>query len=94
MKTFSNFLSEYGIKDQEFLTWVRTSVRQSWGDSPMKRHMEDISKFKIINTNPKSMKKYPEVWRIKCNICEQDFWRYINIFVFTIRKSGRGCFLW
>ena len=39
----------------------------------MKRHMEDISKFKIINTNPKSMKKYPEVWRIKCNICEQDF---------------------
>lgn len=66
-------LKEYNISEKVFLTWVRSAIRSSWGDSPMKRYMEEKDKYLIDNTNPRSMKRFPKVWKRKCNICGNEF---------------------
>lgn len=64
---------DFNVSEKEILTWCRSSVRSAWGDSPMKRYMEEKHKYKIINTNPKSKKRFPEVWRIRCAICGEEY---------------------
>lgn len=68
-----SILEEYDISEREFLTWVRTSIRSAWADSPMKRHMETKYTYLIDNTNPKSMKRFPKVKKIRCKICGEEF---------------------
>lgn len=63
---------EFNISEKELLTWFRSSIRQSWGNSPMKRFMEDNHKYKVVNTNKRSSKRYPEVWKMKCAICGEE----------------------
>lgn len=67
-----DFLKAYDISEREFLTWVRSSTRQAWANSPMKRYMEDNSKYQVENTNPKSMKRFPKVWKRRCSICKEE----------------------
>lgn len=67
-----DFLKAYSITEREFLVWVRSSVRQAWANSPMKRHMEEEWKYQVENTNPKSMKRFPKVWKRKCAICGEE----------------------
>lgn len=67
-----DFLKAYNISEREFLTWIRSSTRQAWANSPMKRHMEEKGKYQIENTNPKSMKRFPKVWKRKCAICGEE----------------------
>lgn len=64
---------EYGFSEKQVLNWWRTAVRQMWSNSPFKRKLEEEAKFLVVNDNPRSMKKYPEVARIKCVKCQQDF---------------------
>lgn len=63
----------FNVPEQEVLTWLRSSVRSSWGDSPMKRYMETKHKFQVENTNPRSCKRFPKVWRIRCALCEEAY---------------------
>ena len=67
-----DFLKAYNMTEREFLVWVRSSVRQAWANSPMKRHMEKEGKYQVENTNPKSMKRFPKVWKRKCAICGEE----------------------
>lgn len=60
---------EYGLSEKQVANWWRSAVRQMWGNSPFKRKMEDEAKYKIVNDNPKSMKRYPLVDRINCVKC-------------------------
>lgn len=60
---------EYGLSEKQVANWWRSAVRQAWGNSPFKRKMEEEAKYKIVNDNPKSMKRYPMVDRINCVKC-------------------------
>lgn len=65
--------NEYGLTEKQVLNWWRTAVRQMWGNSPFKRKLEDEAKYEIVNTNPKSMKRFPIVDRIDCVKCGKAF---------------------
>lgn len=65
--------NEYGFSEKQVLNWWRTAVRQMWGNSPFKRKLEEESKYKVINSNPKSMKRYPIVGKIDCVKCGKQF---------------------
>lgn len=69
---FKKILTSYNISEKEFLTWVRTSVRSAWADSPMKRKIEEDTKIKVLNDNPRSMKRFPYVWKRTCAICKKE----------------------
>ena len=64
---------EYGISEKRVLNWWRTAVRQMWMKSPFMDAMRKQATYKIVNTNPRSMKKYPIVPRMKCEKCCQEF---------------------
>lgn len=72
-ENLKNISLNFGVSEQEVLTWLRSSVRSSWGDSPMKRHMETKHKYQVINTNTKSCKRFPKVWKIRCAICDGEY---------------------
>lgn len=65
--------TEYGLTEKQVLNWWRSSVRQMWANSPFKRHMEETHQFEVVNDNPRSMKRYPVVKRMKCNKCNDIF---------------------
>lgn len=64
---------EYGLSEKQVLNWWRTAVRQMWGNSPFKDKMVKEAKYKIINTNTRTMKRFPEIDRIKCVKCLGEF---------------------
>ena len=48
---------EYGLSEKQVANWWRSAIRQVWSSSPFKRKMEEEAKYKIVNDNPKSMKR-------------------------------------
>ena len=66
-------LFNIGLSEKEVLNWLRTSIRQSWANSPMKRKLEEESKVLVENSNPKSCKRFPKVWKRRCMICNKEF---------------------
>lgn len=62
-----------GLSEKEVLSWFRSSIRQGWANSPMKRKLEEESKILVENSNPKSSKRFPKVWKRKCMICNKEF---------------------
>lgn len=77
VKSFSTLLQEtsveYNVSEKELLSWVRSSVRQIWADSPMKRKIEEESTELVENTNTRSMKRFPIVKKRTCAICGNKF---------------------
>lgn len=65
--------NEYGFSEKQVLNWWRTAVRQMWANSIFKRKLEEEAKYLIVNENPKTMKRFPEVARIKCVKCETGY---------------------
>ena len=55
--------------EAKFITWVRGVLRKGWGVHPLKLIYKNARKVKVKNTNPRSMKAHPEVFKIQCEKC-------------------------
>ena len=64
---------EYGLSEKQVLNWWRTAVRQMWANSPFLDKLRKEAAYKIVNTNPRNMKRFPEVDRISCVKCKKAF---------------------
>lgn len=65
--------SEFDVGEKELMSNWRGLVRSMWGDSEFKRvYLKKFGK-KVLNDNPRSMKKYKYVTRYQCNICNEWF---------------------
>lgn len=64
---------EFGIPEKEVATNWRNAVRSAWGDSIFKKHIYDTRSYLVTNTNPRSMKRYPKVRKVRCAICGDEF---------------------
>ena len=64
---------EYNIPEKRVLNWWRTAVRQMWSNSPFMDKLRKEAVYKMVNTNPKSMKRFPLVDRINCVKCGKPF---------------------
>lgn len=55
--------------ESAFMSWIRGGIRAGlWNKHPVKLEFLKKSRIKIPNTNPRSMKRFPEVWATKCAI--------------------------
>lgn len=55
--------------ESAFMSWIRGGIRGGlWNKHPVKLEFLKKSRIKIPNTNPRSMKRFPEVWATKCAI--------------------------
>jgi len=55
--------------ESAFMSWIRGGIRAGlWNKHPVKLEFIKKSRIKIPNTNPRSMKRFPEVWATKCAI--------------------------
>lgn len=53
-----------------FMSWVRGGIRRGlWEKHPVKLEYMGEQTFKIVNTNPRSMKAHPMVNASRCAIC-------------------------
>lgn len=64
---------EYGLSEKQVLNWWRTAVRQMWANSPFLDKLRKEATYKVVNTNPRNMKRFPEVDRISCVKCKKAF---------------------
>lgn len=56
-----------------FFSTIRTGVRKAWSTSPMKVAYFDSKVYKVTNTNPRSLKRFPVVKKILCEMCGNEF---------------------
>ena len=64
---------EFGLTEKEVATNWRSAVRSAWGDSIFKKHIYNTRTYMVTNTNPRSMKRFPKVKKVKCEICKGEF---------------------
>ena len=57
----------------KWLNWLRGVLRKGWSNYAIKTNYKNSKKYKVINTNPKSMKRFPEINKIDCEICKKQF---------------------
>jgi len=55
--------------EAEFIQWVRGGLRKLWANHPIRIEFKKKMQVKMKNTNPRSMKRFPEVNAWECNIC-------------------------
>lgn len=72
-KELKRMAKEFGLTEKEVATNWRNAVRSAWGDSIFKKHIYDSRSYLVTNTNPRSMKRYPKVRKVKCAICGEEF---------------------
>ena len=60
---------EFGIDDKVVLKSVRTMLREAWGSSIFKQEFLKRNSQLVVNDNPRSKKRYPQVRKFKCAIC-------------------------
>lgn len=52
-----------------FMSWVRGGIRAGlWNQHPIKLEFLKKNRIKVPNNNPRSMKRFPEVWAAECAI--------------------------
>ena len=52
-----------------FMSWLRGGIRAGlWNKHPIKLEFLKKNRIKVPNTNPRSMKRFPEVWAAQCAI--------------------------
>ena len=56
-----------------WINWLRGMLREGWKNYPLKIIYKNSKKYQVENTNPKSMKRFPKVSRIDCEICGKTF---------------------
>lgn len=64
---------EFEIPEKEVATNFRQAVRSMWSDSVFKRDFLKRFEQKVVNTNPRSMKRFPVVTRYPCALCGELF---------------------
>lgn len=57
----------------KWLNWLRGVLRKGWSTYAIKTNYKNSKKYKVKNTNPKSMKRFPEINKIDCEICKKQF---------------------
>ena len=72
-KELKRMAKEFGLTEKEVAVNWRNAVRSAWGDSIFKKHIYDSRSYLVTNTNPRSMKRYPKVRKVKCAICGEEF---------------------
>ena len=72
-KELKRMSSEFGIPEKEVATNFRQAVRSMWSDGIFKKDFYAKNAVEIINTNPKSMKRFPKVKKYQCAICKDYF---------------------
>jgi len=72
-KEFLRMAEEFEISDKEVLSSVRTMIRSMWSESVFKLEFLKRNSVLILNTNTRSMKRFPMVRRYKCAICGEMF---------------------
>jgi 5-methylcytosine-specific restriction endonuclease McrA len=56
----------------KFMSWVRGGVRLGlWKQHPVKLEFLKASTTLIVNTNPRSMKRFPMVKAVTCALCKE-----------------------
>ena len=55
-----------------FWVWVRGILRKGWSGHPVKIEYINLHRKRIKNPNVKTAKRFPEVWGMKCEICNVD----------------------
>jgi hypothetical protein len=56
-----------------WINWLRGAMRSAWKTYPLKIIYKNSKKYSVVNTNPRSMKRFPTVSRIDCEICGNSF---------------------
>lgn len=64
---------EWGYTEKEVTQIFRNCVRAMWGKSDFKLDELKKASKQVVNTNPRSMKRYPTVTKYTCAICGGDF---------------------
>lgn len=60
--------------ESAYMSWIRGGVRRGlWNKHPIKLEFLNENTFLIKNTNPRSMKRFPEVKRCRCILCQKIF---------------------
>ena len=60
--------SDWGLTEKEVMVWWRGVVRRMWAKSPpLLKFVKDNEQL-VVNTNPRSMKRFPKVKKLKCAI--------------------------
>jgi hypothetical protein len=59
---------DWGLSEKEVMTWWRGAVRRMWAKSPPMLKFVESECQVVTNTNPRSMKRFPEVKRFECAI--------------------------
>lgn len=57
----------------KWLNWLRGVLRKGWSTYAIKTNYKNSKKYKVVNTNPKSMKRFPEINKIDCEICNKQY---------------------
>lgn len=55
--------------EAEFIQWVRGGLRKLWANHPIRIEFKKKMQIKMKNTNPRSMKRFPEVAAWECALC-------------------------
>lgn len=56
--------------EAKYMSWIRGGIRRGlWNKHPIKLEFLNENTFLVKNTNPRSMKRFPEVKKCKCNLC-------------------------
>lgn len=58
--------------ESAFWSWVRGVLRKGWSRHPVKVEYIKAQRRKIINPNPKTSKRFPEVWGVTCECCKEE----------------------
>lgn len=57
-----------------WMAWVRGGIRRGlWEKHPVKLEFMKSQTFPMVNTNPRSMKRFPTVAGVHCAICRGEF---------------------
>lgn len=59
--------------DTQFYTWLRGGIRKVWSSHPLKHNLLKSKVVRVVNDNPKSMKRFPMVNKLKCEVCKDLF---------------------
>ena len=55
--------------ESEFISWVRAGLRKLWANHPIRIEFKKKKQTTMVNTNNRSMKRYPTVAAWECSIC-------------------------
>lgn len=54
----------------KYMSFLRSGIRSGlWNKHPLKQACLDAAEHKVVNTNPRSMKRFPKVSKWKCAMC-------------------------